>query len=87
MTTRKLYSASIGVHDWRELYKVALFETDRQKLPSRLSDAERALLLRAKELLATSVKGEEWHAVEKARYALRALRSCTTLKTSKPTSA
>jgi len=85
MITRELYSAPIGVHDWRELYKVALFETDRQKLPSRLAEAERALILRAKELLATSVRGEEWHAVEKARYALRALRSCT--KTSKPTSA
>jgi hypothetical protein len=85
MITRKLYSASVGLEDWRELYKVALFETDWQKLPSRLAEAERALFLRAKELFATSrAKGEEWHAVEKARYALRALRSSSKLKTSNP---
>jgi hypothetical protein len=87
MTARKLHSASIDIGEWRELYKVALFETDRQKLPSRLAEAERALILRAKELFATSAKGEEWRAAEKARYALRALGSCAKRKTNKPTSA
>jgi hypothetical protein len=57
MTLQKLPSASTAVQDWRDLYLSALFETDRQKLPSRIAIAEKALLVHSfgpRELLVTS---------------------------------
>ena len=81
-------SASIGVQNWREVYKAALFETDRQKLPSRIAEAEKALILRARELFAMSGDTtEEGQPVDDALYALRALRNCLKLKTNDPTAA
>jgi hypothetical protein len=60
---------------WRELYKAALFETDRHKLPSRIAEAEKALILRERELFATyGGSSDEGQAVDQALYALRALR-------------
>jgi hypothetical protein len=81
MIPQKLPSASTAVQDWRELYLAALFETDRQKLPSRIAAAEKALLVRARELLATSEhSSEEGKALDKGLYAIRALRDCFALK-------
>jgi hypothetical protein len=51
MKVRNPSSDSIGVQNWREVYKAALFETDRQKLPSRIAEAERALILRRENYL------------------------------------
>jgi len=83
MTTRKL--ASRGVLDWRVLYKAALFEKDRQELPTRLAEAEKALILRARELFAgDGDNSEEGQAIDDALYALRALRNCLDLKTGAP---
>ena len=66
---------------WRDLYIAALFEGDRNKLPKRLCEAEQALLLRTRELFTHSgAEGEEWHAVQKALYALRSLRYCFKVK-------
>jgi hypothetical protein len=39
---------------WRELYKAAVFEPDMSKLPSRIEQARNALVLRSRELFATS---------------------------------
>ena len=39
---------------WHALYKAALFETDVQKLPFRIQEARRAVVLRSQELLSTS---------------------------------
>ncbi len=76
-------SASTSVQSWRELYRAALFETDRQKLPSHIAEAEKALILRARELSTMSGdNSEEGQAVDDALYALRALRNCLELKTS-----
>lgn len=81
MTTKKRPSASTAVPTWRELYLAALFETDMDKLPSRTTAAERALLVRARELLAVSEhRSEEGRALDKGLYALRALRGCFALK-------
>lgn len=44
MKVRNPSSVSIGVQNWREVYKAALFETDRQKLPSCIAEAEKALI-------------------------------------------
>lgn len=80
MNTRKLAPASITVH-WRELYLAALFETDKRELPSRIEAAEKALLVRARELLTCSEhRSEEGKALDKGLYALRALRNCVAPK-------
>ncbi len=85
MIIERLRTESVGTDAWRDLYKAALFEADRRKLPSRLAEAERALMLRSRELFAiSSVRTEEWHAVHKGLYALRALRGFLKLNTSAP---
>jgi hypothetical protein len=79
-------SHSAEIPGWRELYRSALFEADRQRLPSRIDEAERAIRHRAAELLASDRDhSEEAQAVEDALYALRALRSALELKTNEPT--
>lgn len=85
---RNRFSVVIGAQNWRKLYRAALFETDRQELPSRIAEAERALILRARELFATSGNNsEEGQAIDDALYALRALRSCVELRTNEPDAA
>lgn len=70
--------------NWRQLYRVVLFESDKQKLPARLAEAEKALARRTRELFKMSGEGsDEWQALDKALYALRALRDCLELKKSK----
>ena len=82
MIPETLLPASTAVQDWRELYLAALFKTDRQRLPARIAAAEKALLVRARELLATSEhSGEEGKALDKGLYDIRALRDCFGLKT------
>ena len=85
MIIERLRTESGGTDGWRHLYKAAPFEADRQKLPSRLAEAERALMLRARELFAiSSVRTEEWYAVHKGLDSLLALRNCLKLNTSQP---
>jgi hypothetical protein len=67
---------------WRELYLAALFETDKQKVPSCIATAELAMSQRARELFAAPEGGdEERDGLQEALYALRALRHCLDLKT------
>jgi len=82
-------SSSIsGLSDWRKLYTAALFETDKEKLPGRIDEAERRLLQRSRELLAMPGDNiEEKNAVDDALYALGALRSCLKLNTNEPDAA
>jgi hypothetical protein len=66
---------------WRELYKAALFETDRSRLPERIAEAEKAIVARARELFNTTTDNiEEDQALDDALYALRALQSCLGLQ-------
>jgi len=63
-----------GVQNWRAMYTTALFESDWQRLPERIAEAERVLVRRAGELLKTSGDNiEEEQAVDDALYRLRAL--------------
>jgi hypothetical protein len=63
---------------WRELYKAALFETDKNRMSERIAHAEWALALRARELFHTGREHlQERQAVEAALYALHALRRTT----------
>jgi hypothetical protein len=67
------------------LYLAALFETDKEKLPSRIAEAERALVRRARDLFAMPCENiEEEHTIDDALYALGALRNCLDLKTTEP---
>jgi hypothetical protein len=62
---------------WRELYTAALFETDRNRIPTRIAAAERAIIARSRELFsASSDTIEEDQALDDALYALKALQNC-----------
>jgi len=61
---------------WRALYNAALSEVGNSKLPQRIAEAEKAVVLRARELFqAADDNGEEKEALEGAMYALHALGS------------
>jgi hypothetical protein len=80
MTISNLCFGPSSVQGWSQLYLAALFETDQQKLPSRIAEAERAMTVRARELFTKSChNSEEGRAVVKGLYALRALRNCLEL--------
>ncbi|MCU1300781.1 MAG: hypothetical protein JWQ87_1065 [Candidatus Sulfotelmatobacter sp.] len=65
------------LRSWRELYSAALFETDKKQIPCRISEAEKAIVARARELFAAgSDTIEEDQALDDALYALRALQNC-----------
>jgi hypothetical protein len=67
--------------NWGELYTAALFETDRNKIPMRIAEAEKAIVVRARELFFSGADTiEEDQALDDALYALRALRSCLELR-------
>jgi hypothetical protein len=65
---------------WRDLYMAAIFEADRTQLRARISQAEKALVLRERELFAIADPSSEKQAVNNALNALRALRYCHGLK-------
>jgi hypothetical protein len=61
---------------WRQLYRAALSEMDKSKLPVRIAEAEKAVVLRARELFqAVGDNGEETEALDDVMYALHALRN------------
>lgn len=61
---------------WKDLYHAAIHESDLNKLPERITDAEIALVLRARELFYTSDDriGEE-ESLDDAMCILHALRN------------
>jgi hypothetical protein len=61
---------------WRDLYKTAIFETDRTKAAFRITEAERALVQRERQLFLTSGNEHELNAVNTALHELDALRGC-----------
>jgi hypothetical protein len=67
------------VHNWRDLYRAALFETDTAKLASRIASAEQAIVTRGRQLFGAEIKDSEDQALDDALYALRALKSCLRL--------
>lgn len=69
-----LQTPSVG---WHDLYRAALFETDCSKVPERITEAEKAILARIKELFMVATDHiEEDQSLDDALYALRALRNC-----------
>jgi hypothetical protein len=75
--TTQIRFSETKLHPWRELYTAALFETDRNRTPARIAEAEKAIVARARELFsASSDTIEEDQALDDALYALRALQNC-----------
>ena len=69
-------SISLNSRAWRDLYKAALFEVDKTRLPERMAQAEKAVVLRARELFyAAGDNIEEGQALDDAMYTLHALRN------------
>jgi hypothetical protein len=70
-TCKGLYSPS-----WKELYQAVICESDLNKLPERIADAETALVMRARDLFYTSGdKIDEAESLDNAMCILHALRS------------
>jgi len=64
------------LRNWGRLYKAALFETDTSKIPLRIGEARRALVVRSRELFETSANYDsETEVIEDALYALQALEN------------
>ncbi len=68
---------STSLNSWKDLYVAALMESDRNKVLERISEAEAAIVRRARLLFhATGDNIQEEEALDDALYALHALRSC-----------
>ncbi len=68
-------SISLSSRAWRDLYKAALFEVDKTRIPERIAQAEEALVVRARELFHIGGDNiEEEQALDDTMYALHALR-------------
>jgi hypothetical protein len=61
--------------EWKVLYRVAIFETNRSAVLERVLEAERAVLARGRELFYGDGTPEEKEDLEDALYALRAFRT------------
>jgi hypothetical protein len=61
--------------NWKTLYRVAIFETNRNVIPQRLLVAEEAVLARGRDLYRQSGNIHERKAVETALYCLRAYKN------------
>jgi hypothetical protein len=73
--TTEISTSPIG-RPWRDLYKEAVFENDREKLTARIDDAETSLLARARELFHAGSKDiRERQELDAALYALYAVKS------------
>ena len=71
------YQSQALNHNWQELYKAALFETNRSKVAERITEAERVIAARARDLFKEPADSiEEQHALDDALYALHALKGC-----------
>jgi hypothetical protein len=66
---------------WGKLYVAALFETDQSKIPSRIVEAEKAIVERARELFFSGADTiEEDQALDDALYALKVLQNCLEMR-------
>ena len=62
---------------WRDLYVAALLEGDKDRIPSLITEAEHAIVERARVLFKDAGdNAQEEEALDDALYALHALKSC-----------
>ena len=70
-------SAVSPTRDWKELYVAALLENDKNLIPSLITDAERAIVLRARQLFHDAGNNlREGQALDDALLTLRTLKAC-----------
>lgn len=63
------------------MYSAAMTEDDKGKVPSLILEAERAIVLRARELFAAAGDNiEEEENLDDALYALKALKNCLAVR-------
>jgi hypothetical protein len=66
----------LDARSWKDLYQIAMCESDVNKLPERIAEAEGAIVLRARQLFYTSGdSSEEQESLDDAMCILHALRS------------
>ena len=61
--------------DWKTLYRAAIFGTNRNAVPERVSKAEKAVLARGRELFRQTGNFEEFEEREEVDIALYCLRA------------
>ena len=67
--------------DWKDLYLAALLENNQEKIPTLISEAECAIIERARALFTMSGDNiQEEESLDDALYALRALRNCLAVR-------
>ena len=67
----------LGTTHWKKLYSAALFEKDSSQASRLIEDAERAIVLRARQLFGSPGENlTEEHALDAALFALHALKGC-----------
>ena len=67
---------SLKNQSWKDLYQAAIYESDLNKLPGRIDDAEAAVVICARELFyAAEDDREEGESLDDAMCILHALRS------------
>jgi hypothetical protein len=76
------YRVDPGSTTWQDLYKAALFESDRTKLAERIAEAERAIVVRTRVLFHQAQDAaQERLALDAALYALHILQGYCGVKT------
>jgi hypothetical protein len=64
-------------NSWKDLYVAALLEGDKDRMPSLIIEAEKAIVNRARELFeADGDNIQEQEGLDDALYALHALKTC-----------
>jgi hypothetical protein len=64
----------LKTQSWKDLYRAALGESDSNRLPGRIDDAEAAIIIRARELFYAVGEEEERESLDDAMCILHALR-------------
>jgi hypothetical protein len=69
------------IEGWRNLCKLALFETNRERIPDRIAEAEAALAKRSRELFTLGLDAsKERRDIENALCSMKALSYCLGLQ-------
>jgi hypothetical protein len=69
------FSPCLEPEDWKTLYRAAILETNKNVIPHMVSEAEKAVISRRRQLFGTMGTLEEKEALEDALYALQAFRT------------
>jgi hypothetical protein len=74
-TMKSTFTPCLDHAEWRTLYRAAILETNKNVIPHMVSEAEKAVISRRRQLFGTMGTLEEKEALEDALYALQAFRT------------